>query len=498
MLCTAFVACKDDPEDEDTDPGTDEDFTGSISNGQGNGGGNDNSSETPPIAPGDPSAVIEISTPEQLKAIAQNGTYVLKNDIDMSGVEFSPIGNYAYPFKGTLKSEDGHVYSIKNLKISVTKASAGPSPTFVYAYCGLFGVTNGATVSNVNFEAADVSVNVTDEYCYATAGIISGYMINTTVIDCNASGKVYAKSKLYNAYAGGFCGILEDGSITSSESSGQIVTEDSRNRAVSGGITALALLSPEVSYCNVSGSVKATSSYGVAYAGGLVGNTRLASYTACRVDADIYAETVEASSKEPLVGAAYAGGLAALTSATDEKTMTSFTRCYVLDSSVRSVGNDSACYVGGIAGYLSFTTFTHCYSLADVSLKGNAKLSYASPGFAKISTSAGDASAKDYVPDFEIRGCFAYGDMSIDHSNLPYLFIGTFYALITNEGSKVSVKNSYYNQNASVTVNESTSVPTLQKNGTARLSDAFTEAHISHFGWSAAEWETVDGYLYAK
>ena len=497
MLTMTFAACKDDAEDDDTDPGTDDEFQGSISMPDGNGTGNE-TTETPPIAEGDPNAVIEITTADQLKAIAQNGTYILKNDIDMTGVDFSPIGNYAYPFKGTLKSEDGSTYTIKNLKVNVTNVSAGPGSTYLYSFCGLFGATNGATISNVNVTNADIATTMGDEYCFATAGIISGYMINTTVSDCSVSGKVYAKSKLYNAYAGAFCGILEGGKISDSDTSCEIITEDSRNRAVSGGVCGLALLSPTVSYTNISGSVKASSSYGVAYAGGIVGNSRIATYTACRVNADVYAETLEASSKEPLVGATYAGGLVAVSSAANEKAMTSFTRCYVLDTSVKALGNDSIAYVGGIAGYLSFTTFTHCYSLADVYAKGNTKLAYASMGFGKISTSAGDASAQDYVADFEIRGCFAYGDLDIDHSDLTHLLYGTMYAHITNEGSKSSVKSSYYNQNAVITVNDSTSLPTLLKNGTPRLSTAFTESHISQFGWNADEWETVDGYLYAK
>ena len=496
MIISMLSACKDDADPNDNDdPGTDEDFTGSIS---GSEGVEPPAPTPPPIAEGDPNAVIEISTPDQLKAIAQNGTYILKNDIDMSGTEFSPIGNYAYPFKGTLKSADGECYSIKNLKITVTEAAAGPSPTSTYLYAGLFGATNGATVERVNITDADISASSSDEYCYVTAGSLAGYMINTSVRNCSLSGNVYAKSKLYNAYAGGFCGILEDGSISASSSITAVQTDDSKNRAVSGGIAGLALLSPEVSGCVIEGSVKAVSSYGISYAGGLVGNTRLASYTACRVNADIYAETVEFSSKEPKAGAAYAGGLVAVSSATNEKVKTSFTRCYSLDKTVTAVGNNCPAYAGGIAAYIAYTDMTHCYSMANVTLKGISRLSYASAGFGKISTVAGDSSAQDYVADFSIKGCFVYGSLTVEHSDLPYMLVGTLYAHITSEGSKASIRSSYYNQNASFTVNDTKDHKIITKNGTARTSSYFTLEHTADFGWNASEWETVGGYLYAK
>ena len=45
------------------------------------------------------------------------GKYHLIDDIDMTGVDWTPLGNYDSPFTGTL---DGQGYVIKNLNIDTT------------------------------------------------------------------------------------------------------------------------------------------------------------------------------------------------------------------------------------------------------------------------------------------------------------------------------------------------------------------------------------------
>ena len=90
-------------------------------------------------------AQTEISTEEQLKAIANDlsGTYVLKNDITLSDVEWTPIGTSSDPFKGTL---DGKGFTIKGLTVG---NGANNDKAF-------FGFTNGATVKNIGFTSAVV------------------------------------------------------------------------------------------------------------------------------------------------------------------------------------------------------------------------------------------------------------------------------------------------------------------------------------------------------
>lgn len=104
-------------------------------------------------------------------------TVVLDNDLDMSGIEFTPIGktvaNYpGYSFAGIF---DGQNHTISNLKAS----SNDPN----YAAAGLFGTLLG-TVKNVNLK--DIEITSTHY-----AGGVAGYLGSNTgakVLNCTVDG----------------------------------------------------------------------------------------------------------------------------------------------------------------------------------------------------------------------------------------------------------------------------------------------------------------------
>ena len=90
---------------------------------------------------------VEISTPADLSAVMQNSekwgeSYVLTNDIDMSGVKQSPIGTYAAPFTGEF---DGAGYTVSGLDITTDFTG------------GLFGVIENATLKNVTVKGTVAS-----------------------------------------------------------------------------------------------------------------------------------------------------------------------------------------------------------------------------------------------------------------------------------------------------------------------------------------------------
>lgn len=81
-----------------------------------------------------------ISTAEDLKAIANDldGDYILTNDIDISGENWTPIGTIEEPFTGTLDG-DGHTIS----GLTIKEDSFTPTGTDYYSnhyYYGLFGM----------------------------------------------------------------------------------------------------------------------------------------------------------------------------------------------------------------------------------------------------------------------------------------------------------------------------------------------------------------------
>lgn len=123
----------------------------------------------------------EIKTPDDLKNISNdlNGSYYLANNIDMSGVTFTPIGpSSSSPFKGTF---DGNGYAIQNLTISGTSD-----------YQGLFGYLDSATVKNLTIENCNINGG---NYTAAVAGYSKGSKITGVKVDGGSiAGSMYVSS----------------------------------------------------------------------------------------------------------------------------------------------------------------------------------------------------------------------------------------------------------------------------------------------------------------
>ncbi len=144
---------------------------------------------------------IEISTPEELAKIGQDaafpmtGDYVLTNDLDMSGIDFIPIGG-THGVKGTVSGDhvfsgtfDGQGHLISNLTINVSEQVTD------YAQIGLFSVVASdnaadyAKVSNLAFANVSITVDMDGGFTAAgtLAGEVNGYaeVENIAVLDGN-------------------------------------------------------------------------------------------------------------------------------------------------------------------------------------------------------------------------------------------------------------------------------------------------------------------------
>jgi len=127
---------------------------------------------------------IEISTPEELTKIGKDaafpmtGDYVLTNDLDMSGINFTPIGGTHgekgavsgnHVFSGTF---DGQGHLISNLTIDVSGQVTD------YAQIGLFSVVASANASDYarvsNLVFANVSLTVDMDGGFTAAGTLAG------------------------------------------------------------------------------------------------------------------------------------------------------------------------------------------------------------------------------------------------------------------------------------------------------------------------------------
>ncbi len=113
-------------------------------------------------------------------------TVYLGNDIDLSSLEWEPIGNASKAFAGTF---NGRGFAVKNLKIS-TKTE----------YVGLFGNASGQ-LSNFSVEGASVSVTGEGQY----VGIAIGYKNGAIIENISVTGAVDASG---STYVGGIVGYF--------------------------------------------------------------------------------------------------------------------------------------------------------------------------------------------------------------------------------------------------------------------------------------------------
>ena len=212
---------------------------------------------------------IEIATADALAAINDNlsGSYVLTADIDLSGVEWTPIGAYApsgeseeeqeipaadHAFTGTF---DGRGHTISNLTVNqpegwaqglfgcIANADVGNftldnasvdgtvmvSDAVGYAYCstvhdiallngkvtahsgemsgeGMYGGIVGAGMgSMISGCAAQADINLPDNT--ANAGIVGGGLEMTSVVNCSATGSITAGNNCYGLGGVSGCGF---------------------------------------------------------------------------------------------------------------------------------------------------------------------------------------------------------------------------------------------------------------------------------------------------
>ena len=157
------------------------------------------------------------------------GSYVLKNDIDLSDYEnWTPIGTT--PDSAFHGKFDGQGYSITGLHSEESFDSG--TLTGVSYTSGLFGVCDGAEIKNVRIGEGEVSIETTSGYRYddaaitsdynVYAGMLIGYACNDTVIyNCNTSGNVSANASgegYSDSIAGGLVGTINSGIISYSYS----------------------------------------------------------------------------------------------------------------------------------------------------------------------------------------------------------------------------------------------------------------------------------------
>jgi len=154
--------------------------------------------------------IVEISTPEEFFNMRNNkiGNYVLKNDIDFTGVTFIAPFNASYIFTGTF---DGQGFSLKNINFDGLVTQTG-----VFGYVSS-GRIEDVVIENVTIGTAEAPLSIAT---LSRVGIIAGYVSSTTGVIENVTVKnsVINYSTTFSStssliYVGGAVGELR-GSMT--------------------------------------------------------------------------------------------------------------------------------------------------------------------------------------------------------------------------------------------------------------------------------------------
>lgn len=262
--------------------------------------------------------------------------FVLSSDLDLTGVELSPIGNWGQAFVGSF---DGAGFKLSNLTLSVPNAEN----------VGLFGlVRTPAQIKRLRLE----DVSVTGK---SYVGALVGWNEDGTIADCSVSGSVTAAGT-----AGGLAGVNE-GVVSDCFSSAQITTSHV-SRSQAGGLVATNY--GDISGCYASGSV--TVAGYTANAGGLAAindhGTIVRSYATGAVQANSFSDS------------AFAGGLVALNESG------TLDMCYaegdVISRCLIGSGASAAwSSAGGLVGYNRKGNITRSYATgfaeSDASVTGN-------------------------------------------------------------------------------------------------------------------------------
>lgn len=263
-----------------------------------------------------------INSAADLSEITSTGNYYLSQNIDATGITYTPVLSFAGLFDG-----DGH--TISNLTISSTGASVG-----------LFGSTaSGGSIKNLGL----INETITgSEYVGGLVGVLN---TGSSISNCYTTGTVNGTSTS-EADTGGLVGALKGGSISNSYSSTNVTGGAGYGI---GGLVGC-LFSGSISNSYFTGTVTSTGSNGCV--GGLVGWNQQGTGTISNSYSTGSVTDTSSTQTGGLIGRIKSGG--GLT----------VTNCY----STGVVKNG-----GGLVGALQTTsTFTNCYWSSTLSGQTNA------------------------------------------------------------------------------------------------------------------------------
>lgn len=232
--------------------------------------------------------------------LAYTANVVQTADIDLSNLDWRPIGGNAYNdgynttyFAGTY---NGNGYKISGMRVSSNTVS-GHS---VASYAGLFGKVQspeGGYAVLTNIQLVNININLNKSIYQIAAGGLAGYIYapigkNPVVIsNCSAQGSISVTNQSWIITAGGLVGEATNTHITGSSTNVSVITKAEGNSHAGGiiGRSVSSIAASSYAQNTVSGESLGTSS--TSWAGGITGTLitdNLYSYViACSSDGNV-------------------------------------------------------------------------------------------------------------------------------------------------------------------------------------------------------------------
>ena len=216
-------------------------WDGSIANGFG--GGNGSANDPYQIHTGAQLAYLAYTTN---KGTTYSGKYFkLMNDIDLNGIEWTPIGTHSNKFMGSF---DGGYHEISNMGIHDCNLNAiglfggveGSienlavigfyiSGTFTGLSYYSIGAVAGWSKGNIKncYAFGSIEVSVASSDTFSRVGLLAGQILGKAT-NCFAYGVVAVDANKTEAYVGGFVGFINDGVVQNAYSVAQIAAYGSK------------------------------------------------------------------------------------------------------------------------------------------------------------------------------------------------------------------------------------------------------------------------------
>ena len=286
---------------------------------------------------------VGISSANELKNISGGGKYVLMNNINLNGTQWTPI-----EFYGTF---DGNGYEISNFQITGNIQYSSSAITGYAQYCGLFasnsryGVIKNLGV--VNFTIDIIYIGEYSDKNYVAGLVAVNY---GTIKNCYAIGNITSNTRVGHTPVGGLVG-LNSGTIDNSYASVNV----------------------SVSYNDPSGS------YTASQAGGLVADNT-GTINNCYATGDVYSSLIYTDAGFAQC-VSRAGGLVAYNEGTIKN-------CFAtgnVSSRARGLETTGWAYAGGLVGGYDGGCITNCYRYTEqeIEMKGYYELDPIALGTAK-------------------------------------------------------------------------------------------------------------------